>query len=121
MFIAHCSDKTYVEGVDNLTWDDVPNGISSLQVGTFAGELLTLPKCDKYFYSTEAVAVVPVSISSANELAPVMKPVITAKIVGGILNNLVIYYRIDTRGHINCSIKKIEDLTFTPQTYRTGI
>lgn len=115
MFIAHCKDKTYIEGQNGINWDKVPDGISSLEISTFAGELITLPKCHTYFYSTEAVSTVAIG----SKLSHPQPPVVTAKIIGGIFNkDDVIYLRIDTRGHINIKFMKKKDLPFADFVYK---
>ncbi len=117
MFIAHYPDgKTLLEQ-NNLTWDNIPDGISSLQLQTFSNEVITLPKCDEYFYSIEAVA----SIGIGNNSHGPTLPVITAKIIGGVINNQAIMLRVDTRGHITISYLPKKDLPFIEKTYKKGV
>lgn len=116
MFILHYSDKTLKESAE-LTWDDVPSGISSVQLQTFSNEIITLPQCEEYFYSTEAVATIGVG---ANNMGPTL-PVVTAKIIGGIINNKAIMLRADTRGHITIQYLDRKDLPFANFVYKKGI
>jgi len=113
MIIVHQKDKTLIEGRDFKNWDEVPEGISSLEIGTFANELLTLPQCDKYFYSTEART--SMSVGSQTVSA---KPIVTAHIVGGIIGDKAIMIRIDTRGHIAIQYLNKDELPFRESVYR---
>ena len=116
MFIAHLSDgKTLLEQ-NGLTWDNIPDGISSLQLQTFSNEIITLPKCDEYFYSIEAVTTIGIG---NNSQGPTL-PVITAKIIGGIVGDKAIMLRADTRGHINIQYLNKSELPFKEFVYKKG-
>ena len=122
MFIIHLNNgETLIEGQNDINWDKVPGGISSLELGTFAGELLTLPQCKEYFYSVEAVSTMPLFSAGLPENVNT-PPVITAKIIGGILNNdMAILIRVDTRGHIKIELVDKKDLPFVKFVYKKGI
>lgn len=115
MFIAHYSDgKTLKEG--EVYWDDLPDGISSLQIQTFSNEIITLPKCDSYFFSNEAVSRMGIGNFVADST-----PILTAKIIGGIIGDKAIKIRIDTRGHITIDYLDKNQLTFVSRVYKKGI
>jgi len=115
MFIAHYPDgKTLREG--DVYWDDLPHGISSLQIQTFSNEIITLPKCDSYFFSNEAVSRMGIGDFVADDI-----PILTAKIIGGIIGDKAIKLRIDTRGHITIYYLNKDELTFAEWVYRKGI
>ncbi len=118
MIIIHDSKGiTKIEGKDFKNWDEVSDGISSIELGTFANELITLPKCKEYFYSVEART----SISVGQGAGDVGKPVVTAKIIGGILDNgQALYIRVDTRGHIQMKLLNKEELGFKSSVYKNG-
>jgi len=117
MFIVHLSNgETLTEGKNCPNWDAVPKeGISSLELQTFSGEIITLPKCEEYFYSIEAVSQVGLTVP----VSPA--PIITAKIIGGIVGDKAIMLRVDTRGHITISYLSKKDLPFIEKTYRKGV
>lgn len=117
MFIVHLSNgETLTEGKNCPNWDAVPKeGISSLELQTFSGEIITLPKCEEYFYSIEAVSQVGLTVP----VSPA--PIITAKIIGGIIGDKAIKLRIDTRGHITIYYLNKDELTFAEWVYRKGI
>ncbi len=116
MFIVHLSNgETLTEGKNCSNWDAVPKeGISSLELQTFSGEIITLPKCEEYFYSIEAVSQVGL-ISSVSSV-----PIITAKIIGGIIGDKAIMLRADTRGHINIQYLNKSELPFKEFVYKKG-
>jgi hypothetical protein len=114
MIIVHTkTGDTLIQNKDFKNWDDVPEGIASLEIGTFANELLTLPKCDKYFYSTEARTSISVGDGSVSG-----KPVITAHIIGGIIGENALVCRIDTRGHITIKYINKNELSFRESVYK---
>ncbi|MEM3609343.1 MAG: hypothetical protein QW076_00330 [Candidatus Anstonellales archaeon] len=115
MFIVHYSDgKTLKEG--EVLWDNIPDGISSLQLQTFGNELITLPQCEKYFFSIEAVSQLGIENPTNNS-----NPIITAKIIGGIIGEKAIMIRADTRGHLTISYLDKKDVPFVERVYRQGI
>jgi len=112
MFIAHLSNGQILKEGEGITWEKVPDGIDWLEVMTFKGEVLTLPKCEEYFFSNEDTIYIKIGEGSPSS------PVTTAKIVGGIVGEKAIYIRIETNGNIKIEWKDRKDLPFTPQTYK---
>jgi len=117
MFIVHLSNgETLTENQNCPYWDAVPNeGISSVELQTFSGEIISLPKCDEYFYSIEAVAQMGLS-----SLTP-SQPVITAKIIGGVIGDKAIMVRADTKGHIDIQYLNKSKLPFKEFVYKKSI
>lgn len=117
MFIIHLKNgNTLVEGSNCKNWDEVKGEISSMELASFGNELITLPKCSKYFYSTEARSGVPVGVGASVVQS---KPIITAKIAGGVMENgQAVIVRADTRGHIKVSIVDKSEIPFKDSVFK---
>ena len=116
MFVVHLNDGKIVKEENGITWDDVPDGISVIEITTPAGEILTLPKCESYFFSNEAKTYLTIdNLSTASS-----PPTITASIIGGVIGDKAIYIKIEI-GHIHIDWKDKKDLPFIEKTYRKGV
>ncbi len=118
MFKVKLQDKTLIEGENCPNWDAVPKeGIKELAL-IVDGKPIILPQCDKYFYSIEAISRMGLNSAVSS------KPVITAYIIGGIINDKAIYIRQEigqeTKGGVKISIRDKKELTFAPFVYHNN-
>lgn len=115
MFIVSLNDgQTLIEGVNCPNWDCVPQeGIKEVMLIVNEKPII-LPKCELYFYSTEAVSQIGI-----NTNVP-LNPIITAHIIGGISGDKAIYIRAETNGITRIELKNKSELTYTEKTYKKG-
>jgi len=135
MFIVQTKNgDTFVEGKDSLVWDQVPEDveISSLSLTlpfkikflTKSGEIslnpkLTIKDFDSYYFSNEET----VSIIATNGVLGQGTRSLSAKIIAGIKNNLVVEYRMDKHGNIKTNVFPLSqlDIGFNKQSIRKGL
>jgi len=103
--------KTLEEKVNCPYWNAVPSdGIERVELITFDGKVIALPKCEKYFYSVEAI-----SKMSGD------KPTITGNIIGGVIDDKAIYITNDINSNTTIELKDIKDLSFADFVYKKGV
>jgi len=135
MFIVQTKNgDTYVEGKDGFVWDHVPEDveISSLSLTlpfkikfqTKSGEVMLNPKFtikdfDSYYFSNEET----ISILTVNGKLGDSVRSLSAKIIAGIKDDIVVEYRMDKHGNIKNSVFPLNklDVGFNKQCIRKGL